>query len=48
MLMLPDPDSAMFYSYAESGQGDGSPAEITEEYVELVKSLIDDQALLSS
>jgi mannose-1-phosphate guanylyltransferase / phosphomannomutase len=48
VLMLPDPDSPMFYVYAESGEGDGSPAEIMEEYVDLVKSLIDDQALLSS
>jgi mannose-1-phosphate guanylyltransferase/phosphomannomutase len=48
VLMLPDPDSPMFYVYAESGEGDGSAAEILEEYVDLVKSLIDDQALLSS
>ena len=48
VLMLPDPDSPMFYVYAESGEGDGSPADIMEEYVDLVKSLIDDQALLSS
>ncbi|HEX5912747.1 MAG TPA: hypothetical protein VFY54_06425, partial [Rubrobacter sp.] len=46
VLMLPDPDSPMFYVYAESG--DGSPKQLMEEYVELVKSLIDDQALLSS
>jgi mannose-1-phosphate guanylyltransferase/phosphomannomutase len=48
VLMLPDPDSPMFYVYAESGVSDGSPADIMEEYVDLVKSLIDDQALLSS
>ena len=48
VLMLPDPDSPMFYVYAESGEGDGSPARLVEEYVGLVKSLIDDQALLSS
>jgi mannose-1-phosphate guanylyltransferase / phosphomannomutase len=48
VLMLPDPDSPMFYVYAESAEGDGSPAQIMEEYVDLVKSLIDDQALLSS
>ena len=48
VLMLPDPDSPMFYVYAESGEGDGSPAQIMEEYVDLVKALIDDQALLSS
>jgi mannose-1-phosphate guanylyltransferase / phosphomannomutase len=48
VLMRPDPDSPVFYVYAESGDGYGSPAEIMEEYVDLVKSLIDDQALLSS
>jgi mannose-1-phosphate guanylyltransferase / phosphomannomutase len=48
VLMLPDPDSPMFYVYAESIEGDGSPAQLMEEYVDLVKSLIDDQALLSS
>src|SRR5215207_6091362 len=48
VLMLPDPDSPMFYVYAESGDSDGSPEQIMEEYVNLVKSLIDDQALLSS
>jgi mannose-1-phosphate guanylyltransferase/phosphomannomutase len=46
VLMLPDPDSPMFYVYAESS--DGSPTETIEEYVDLVKSLIDDQAVLSS
>jgi mannose-1-phosphate guanylyltransferase / phosphomannomutase len=46
--MLPDPDSPMFYVYAESEEDDGSPEQIMEEYVDLVKSLIDDQALLSS
>jgi mannose-1-phosphate guanylyltransferase/phosphomannomutase len=46
VLMLPDPDSPMFYVYAESS--DGSPAETIEVYVDLVKSLIDDQAVLSS
>ena len=48
VLMLPDPDSPLFYVYAESVEGNGDPAEIMEEYVELVKSLIDDQAMLSS
>ncbi len=48
VLMLPDPDSPVFYVYAESKEGYGSPAEIVEEYVDLVKTLIDDQALLSS
>ena len=44
VLMLPDPDSPVFYVYAESETGD----QIMEEYVDLVKSLIDDQAMLSS
>ena len=48
VLMLPDPDSPEFYVYAESGDADGRPAEIMEEYVELVRSLIEDQAMLSS
>ena len=46
--MLPDPDSPMFYVYAESSEDGGSPTQIMERYVDLVKSLIDDQALLSS
>jgi mannose-1-phosphate guanylyltransferase/phosphomannomutase len=48
VLMLPDPDSPLFYVYAESEDGDGEPTELMGEYVELVKSLIDDQAMLSS
>ncbi|CAN5830418.1 hypothetical protein BH18ACT11_BH18ACT11_03950 [soil metagenome] len=48
VLMLPDPDSPVFYVYAESGQGNARPTEIMEEYVDLVKSLIEDQAMLSS
>jgi mannose-1-phosphate guanylyltransferase/phosphomannomutase len=48
VLMLPDPDSPMFYVYAESEDGAASPADIADEYVDLVKSLIDDQAVLSS
>ena len=49
VLMLPDPDTPVFYVYAESEQGDGREAEkIMEEYVDLVKSLIEDQAMLSS
>src|SRR5215207_6476670 len=48
VLMLPDPDSPMFYVYAESLDGEGNPPQMMEEYVDLVKSLIDDQALLSS
>jgi mannose-1-phosphate guanylyltransferase/phosphomannomutase len=46
VLMLPDPDSPIFYVYAESD--DASAAGTIEEYVDLVKSLIDDQAVLSS
>jgi mannose-1-phosphate guanylyltransferase/phosphomannomutase len=48
VLILPDPDSPLFYVYAETENGEGSPAEIMEEYVDLVKSLIEDQAMLSS
>jgi mannose-1-phosphate guanylyltransferase/phosphomannomutase len=48
VLMFPDPDSPMFYVYAESADGEGNPAQLMEEYVDLVKSLIDEQALLSS
>jgi hypothetical protein len=36
----------MFYVYAEST--DGTPTDTMEEYVNLVKALIDDQAVLSS
>ena len=46
VLMLPDPDSPVFYVYAETESG--SPEELMEEYVDLVKSLIEDQAMLSS
>jgi mannose-1-phosphate guanylyltransferase/phosphomannomutase len=42
VLMLPDPDSPMFYVYAESAEDDGSPAQIMEEYVDLVKALINE------
>jgi mannose-1-phosphate guanylyltransferase/phosphomannomutase len=48
VLMLPDPDSPEFYVYAESEVADERPQEIMEEYVDLVKSLIEDQAMLSS
>jgi mannose-1-phosphate guanylyltransferase/phosphomannomutase len=48
VLMLPDPDSPEFYVYAESEAADGRPQEIMEEYVDIVKSLIEDQAMLSS
>jgi mannose-1-phosphate guanylyltransferase/phosphomannomutase len=48
VLMLPDPDQPLFYVYAEPEEAGIPPAEIMHEYVELVKSLIDDQAMLSS
>ena len=48
VLMLPDPDSPEFYVYAESEVDDERPQEIMQEYVDLVKSLIEDQAMLSS
>ena len=48
VLMLPDPDSPVFYVYAESEVADVRPQEIMQEYVDLVKSLIEDQAMLSS
>jgi mannose-1-phosphate guanylyltransferase/phosphomannomutase len=50
VLMLPDPDSPVFYVYAESEYAgpEGSPAELMAEYVDLVKSMIEDQAMLSS
>ena len=46
--MLPDPDSPLFCVYAETENGQQSPAELMEEYVYPVKSLIEDQAMLSS
>jgi mannose-1-phosphate guanylyltransferase / phosphomannomutase len=48
VLMLPDPDGPVFYVYAEAENGTESPEELSEEYVDLVKSLIEDQAMLSS
>jgi mannose-1-phosphate guanylyltransferase / phosphomannomutase len=48
VLMLPDPDSPVFYVYAETENGNASPEELMAEYVDLVKSLIEDQAMLSS
>jgi mannose-1-phosphate guanylyltransferase / phosphomannomutase len=48
VLMLPDPDSPVFYVYAETENGGGSPRDLMDEYVDLVKSLIEDQAMLSS
>jgi len=46
VLMLPDPDSPMCFVYVLFT--DAAPTETMEEYVDLVKSLIDDQAVLSS
>jgi hypothetical protein len=46
--MLPDPDSPDFYVYAETQNSEGNSQELMDEYVELVKSLIEDQAMLSS
>jgi mannose-1-phosphate guanylyltransferase/phosphomannomutase len=44
VLMLPDPDNPVFYVYAEPEEGNGArPRELMGEYVELVRSLIDDQ-----
>jgi mannose-1-phosphate guanylyltransferase/phosphomannomutase len=43
VLMLPDPDNPVFYVYAEPEGGNGArPNEIMGEYVELVRSLIDE------
>ena len=44
VLMLPDPDNPVFYVYAEPEAGNGTkPKEIMGEYVELVRSLIDEE-----
>ncbi len=48
VLMLPDPDHPVFYVYAEPEDDRTHPADIMREYVELVKSFIDDQPMLSS
>jgi mannose-1-phosphate guanylyltransferase/phosphomannomutase len=48
VLMLPDPDGPVFYVYAETEDGGGAPEALIDEYVDLVKSLIEDQAMLSS
>ena len=48
VLMLPDPDYPVFYVYAEPEEDGTQPADIMQEYVELVRSLIDDQAMISS
>jgi hypothetical protein len=39
--MLPDPDNPVFYVYAEPGDG-ADPHALAGEYVELVRSLIED------
>ncbi len=41
VLMLPDPDNPVFYVYAEPTNG-ADPDTLAGEYVELVRSLIDD------
>ena len=42
VLMLPDPDNPVFYVYAEPDAANGSrPRELMQEYVELVRSLIE-------
>jgi mannose-1-phosphate guanylyltransferase/phosphomannomutase len=44
VLMLPDPDNPVFYVYAEPDASNGArPKELMGEYVELVRSLIDEQ-----
>jgi mannose-1-phosphate guanylyltransferase / phosphomannomutase len=44
VLMLPDPDNPIFYVYAEPDGTDGArPKELMGEYVELVRSLIDER-----
>src|SRR5215203_2073468 len=44
VLMLPDPDNPLFYVYAETEAGNGvRPRELMGEYVELVRSLIDEE-----
>jgi mannose-1-phosphate guanylyltransferase / phosphomannomutase len=48
VLMLPDPDSPDFYVYAETENDGGNPEGLMDEYVDLVKSLIEDPAMLSS
>jgi mannose-1-phosphate guanylyltransferase/phosphomannomutase len=44
VLMLPDPDNPVFYVYAEPEGPNGTrPDDLMEEYVELVRSLIDSE-----
>lgn len=47
VLMLPDPDNPVFYVYAETEDGSASgssPQEVMGEYVELVRSLIEEES----
>ena len=44
VLMLPDPDNPAYYVYAEPDGANGTkPKELMSEYVELVRSLIDEE-----
>jgi mannose-1-phosphate guanylyltransferase / phosphomannomutase len=44
VLMLPDPDNPVFYVYAEPDTANGTrPRELMKDYVELVRSLIEDE-----
>src|ERR671916_407070 len=44
VLMLPDPDNPLFYVYAEpDGTNGARPKELMGEYVELVRSLIEEE-----
>jgi mannose-1-phosphate guanylyltransferase/phosphomannomutase len=44
VLMLPDPDNPLFYVYAEPDAANGTrPKELMQEYVELVRSLIEEE-----
>ncbi|HEU4848548.1 MAG TPA: sugar phosphate nucleotidyltransferase, partial [Rubrobacteraceae bacterium] len=44
VLMLPDPDNPVFYVYAEPDKANGTrPRELMKDYVELVRSLIEDE-----
>ncbi len=42
VLMLPDPDNPLFYVYAE-GEDGARPQDLMQEYVELVRSLIQNE-----
>jgi len=43
VLMLPDPDNPVFYVYAEPVNG-GDPHALAGEYVDVVRSLIEEEA----